>query len=187
MYQPREVKSIIQYLKLNRNFNALLNHVLIGRPPESPSPPDRQQRRIFPFKHAPRMSLAPALERLEKPWDRFPEGIFLLPLLPTTQNTRHQSFAWCGRNRRVPFILTQSLFFFLQGIPFAASFMLPWVFCLLWDGGLCSQGLCSGCWEGAGDLPGSPSIHTHTHTYTSAPISETPNSRSQIGHLKQYL
>ena len=133
--------------------------VLEHRPPESPSLSDRQQRHIFPFKHPPRTSSAPALERLEKPYDRFPEGIFPLPLLPNTSNNRHRSFGWRARNQRVPFILTHPL----QVIPFAACFMLPWAFCLLWDAGVCSQGscLCSGRQVDAGDLPGSPSIHTH--------------------------
>lgn len=164
MYQPRGVKSIIQYLKLNRNFNALLNHILIGRPPESPSPPDRQQRCIFPFKHAPRMSLAPALERLEKPWDRFPGGIFLLPLLLTTQNTRHQSFAWRGRNQSVPFILTQSLFFFARDsfcCQFHASMGL--LLALGWRAVLPGPlfWMLGRCWR-----PPRIPVYTHTHTRT---------------------
>jgi len=131
--------------------------VLEHRPPASPSLSDRQRWHIFPAKHSPRMSLVPALERLEKPQDTFPAGIFSSYCFPPPQNNRHQSFDWRAGNWRVLFILTH----LLQVIPFAGCFMLPFAFCLLWDPGVCSQGrcLCSGCRVDAGDLPGSSSTH----------------------------
>lgn len=159
--------------------------ILEHRHPESPNISERQQRHIFPFKYHPRMSLAPAFERLAKPQDRFPEEIFLFPLLPTTPNDRHQSFGLHGRNQRVPFILIHLLKWFL------------WLSISCFHGPSACSGtqdcacraavfvLDAGCWS-----PPRIPIYTNIppHCSLSPPlISETPNSRSQIGHLKLYL
>lgn len=166
-------------------FWFLIDH----RPPQSPSVSEWQQRHIFPFEYHPRMSLAPALERLEKPQDRFPEEIFLFLLLPTTPNDRHQSFGWHCRNQEVPFILTHSSFE-----------IIPWLPISCFHGRSACSGtrdcasraavfvLDAGCWR-------PPRIPIYTHIPPPPPpppgplplISETPNSRSQICHLKLYL
>lgn len=124
---------------------------------------DRQQRHIFPFKYPPRMGLASALERLEKPQDSFPEGILLLALLPTTPNDRHPSFGWPARNWRVPFNTYSSLASDSFCCLFCASMVLllalgcrgvlPGQLSLLWMPGR--------CWR-----PPRIPIYTHRHRHT---------------------
>lgn len=138
--------------------------ILEHRHPESPNVSERQQRHIFPFKYHPRMSLASAFERLEKPQDRFPEEIFLFPLLPTTPNDRHQSFGWHGRNQRVPFILIHLLKWFLW-LPISC-FHGPSVCSGTQD--CCLQGscLCSGCRM----LESSQDPHLYKHSSPLLPV-----------------